>query len=109
MKGNTRNTSDLSSTVKLIEKLYPFKQQIYFLVNYTKMELMPLSTEQENTTALQNAKERSQKQKVSSRQKFQDELGYLLISLLQSETDDERERHLNFIEKTIRRYIQFVE
>ena len=109
MKKKIYDTLDLSCSTKVIEKLDPLKQQIYCLIDYTKIELIPLYTEQENIAASQSVKERSKKQKVSSKQKFQDELGYLVLSLLQCDTDDEKDKHLHFIETTLRRYIQLVE
>ena len=45
-------------------------------------------------------------QHVSSRQKLQEELGQLLIYLVKSRCDDEREEYLWFIESTLRRYIR---
>ena len=77
--------------------------------NYTKMKCKPLSTEQGYMATPQNAQGRRRKQNVSSRQEFQDELGYLLLSLPRCYSDDEREKHLRFIEWTLRRYIQLVE
>ncbi len=109
MKIKIRHRSELSRATKLIEKLGPFKQQIYCPNNYTKMKCKPLSTEQGYMSTPQNAQGRRRKQNVSSRQEFQDELGYLLLSLLRCYSDDEREKHLRFIEWTLRRYIQLVE
>lgn len=109
MKSNTRHTLDLPCAKKLIYKLDPFKQQIYCIINYTKIERKPLFTEQEYLDTPQNTQERNRKQNVSSRQKLKDELGCLLLSLLQCYSDDDRERLLHFIETTLRHYIQLID